>query len=157
MSDPKDGTVMIEGVEYALIAYGDERIDGVDIFAVNCHICDVPAGGQHRPGCAMGPGRPHVRAPRCRDCGVPVGALHVLGCGIEQCPRCHRQYASCDCDSSDEAPTATRNHDAGADPSRRPSMDRDVAEIEARMLSGLSASECRTLDKALTLIAENLT
>jgi DNA-binding MarR family transcriptional regulator len=36
-------------------------------------------------------------------------------------------------------------------------MDRDVAEIEARMLRGLSASERRALDKALTLIADNLT
>ena len=35
-------------------------------------------------------------------------------------------------------------------------MDRDVAEIEARMLRGLSANERRTLDNALRRIADNL-
>ncbi len=40
----------------------------------------------------------------CRDCGTTIGEIHKLGCGIEQCPRCRRQYMSCSCESSEDVP-----------------------------------------------------
>jgi hypothetical protein len=97
-------TVVLERTEYELIPYGDEKLDGVDLFTLDCHICGTPPGHRHHAGCAMGAGRRHVRPPACRDCGVAIGHVHVLGCGIEQCPRCDGQYMSCDCDGSEDSP-----------------------------------------------------
>ena len=34
---------------------------------------------------------------RCPECGVARGGLHHPGCDLEQCPRCGRQYITCDC------------------------------------------------------------
>ena len=48
----------------------------------------------------MGAGRPHRRPEHCRDCGVPVGSFHVGGCGVEECPKCGGQFASCDCNET---------------------------------------------------------
>ena len=39
---------------------------------------------------------------RCHDCGVIVDGFHHEGCDIEECPRCHAQLFSCDCDSEFE-------------------------------------------------------
>ncbi|WP_436346992.1 hypothetical protein [Natronorubrum sp. FCH18a] len=33
----------------------------------------------------------------CHDCGVEKGEYHHPGCDWEECPRCRRQYLSCDC------------------------------------------------------------
>ncbi len=38
----------------------------------------------------------------CRDCGVSPSCYHHPGCDQEECPHCHGQYISCDCDSSHE-------------------------------------------------------
>ncbi len=35
---------------------------------------------------------------RCGDCAVKVGEYHVPSCDIEECPCCHGQALSCDCD-----------------------------------------------------------
>lgn len=33
----------------------------------------------------------------CHDCGALEGQYHVLGCDIEECPACHEQRISCEC------------------------------------------------------------
>jgi hypothetical protein len=35
---------------------------------------------------------------RCHDCGVWPGGVHHHGCDCEECPACHGQAISCDCD-----------------------------------------------------------
>ncbi|MGE4536182.1 MAG: hypothetical protein AB7D37_03810 [Desulfovibrio sp.] len=40
----------------------------------------------------------------CPECGVSHGGLHHPGCDIEECPRCRRQYLSCDCGEEDDGP-----------------------------------------------------
>lgn len=35
---------------------------------------------------------------RCHDCGVALGRIHHPGCDLEECPRCHGQLLSCECD-----------------------------------------------------------
>lgn len=39
---------------------------------------------------------------RCHDCGIALGGKHHPGCDIEECPRCHGQLLSCNCDVTDE-------------------------------------------------------
>lgn len=34
----------------------------------------------------------------CGDCGVHAGGVHHDGCDLEDCPKCHGQFAFCDCD-----------------------------------------------------------
>lgn len=34
---------------------------------------------------------------RCHDCGCSKGNHHHMGCDMERCPKCGRQYISCDC------------------------------------------------------------
>jgi len=34
----------------------------------------------------------------CHDCGVLKGEYHFPGCGVERCPNCAGQLASCYCD-----------------------------------------------------------
>jgi len=36
--------------------------------------------------------------PRCGDCAVKLGEYHVPSCDFEECPCCHGQALSCDCD-----------------------------------------------------------
>jgi hypothetical protein len=33
----------------------------------------------------------------CPDCGTPKGKYHHSTCDIEECPKCHRQLLSCYC------------------------------------------------------------
>lgn len=40
----------------------------------------------------------------CPDCRVQQGELHVAGCDIEECPNCHEQLITCDCDAEDVDP-----------------------------------------------------
>jgi hypothetical protein len=37
----------------------------------------------------------------CHDCGVTKGQLHIPCCDVEECPNCHTQLLSCDCDIGD--------------------------------------------------------
>ena len=37
----------------------------------------------------------------CQDCGVTRGQLHIPCCEVEECPNCHTQLVSCDCDLGD--------------------------------------------------------
>jgi hypothetical protein len=45
-------------------------------------------------------GRRSAMAP-CHDCGVTKGHLHIPCCDVEECPNCHTQLLSCDCDLGD--------------------------------------------------------
>jgi hypothetical protein len=103
-SGDDESWVTIERDPYRLIPYGSEAIDGVDVFSSPCNVCEAVPGANHTEACVLGYGRPYVRPTTCRDCGVPIGALHIRNCGIEQCPRCAGQYASCACNSSEDAP-----------------------------------------------------
>lgn len=61
----------IGGVRIDRIRYGAERIEGLD--------SDVP----------------------CHDCRVLKGEFHVPSCDMEECPGCHGQLITCDCDYDD--------------------------------------------------------
>jgi len=37
----------------------------------------------------------------CHDCAAIKGQLHIPGCDVEECPNCHEQALSCDCDLGD--------------------------------------------------------
>ena len=37
----------------------------------------------------------------CHDCGAVKGQIHIAGCDVEECPNCHEQALSCDCDLGD--------------------------------------------------------
>ena len=37
----------------------------------------------------------------CHDCRVIKGEYHVDGCDGEECPRCHGQLITCDCEVMD--------------------------------------------------------
>lgn len=37
----------------------------------------------------------------CQDCRVFKGEYHVPGCDAEECPSCHDQLLSCDCEVED--------------------------------------------------------
>ena len=60
--------VMINGVSFKRIAYGAESDDW--------------GAGEHA----------------CHDCRVLKGELHVRGCDGEECPRCHGQLLTCECE-----------------------------------------------------------
>lgn len=87
---------------YRLIRYGEETIDGADVFSRPCHVCGARPSTRHLPTCELGRGAVHERPSECRDCGVAIAEHHLGGCGIEQCPRCGGQYVSCECDSSED-------------------------------------------------------
>ena len=38
----------------------------------------------------------------CHDCRVLEGELHVAGCDVEECPICHTQLITCDCEFDSE-------------------------------------------------------
>src|SRR5665213_965051 len=91
MSD--EGTVTIEGRQYRLIPYGSEE----GAFEGPYQLCGAELRSRHSSACPTGPGRLYQRPSECRDCGRSIGQLHVLNCGIERCPRCAGQYATCSC------------------------------------------------------------
>jgi len=104
-TSPADtGWVLIEGEPYKLIPYGSKTIDGNDSFTTRCHICRAALGAKHGFGCPLAPGLPYERSLQCRDCKVLIGELHVLNCGIEKRACCLGQYASCGCNSNEDAP-----------------------------------------------------
>ena len=43
---------------------------------------------------------------RCHDCGALPGHYHHPGCDWEQCPRCHKQLLSCDCEPAEQSEQA---------------------------------------------------
>lgn len=102
MTEADSGWVLIDGGNYMLIPYGEERDKEGKLWCENpCHLCATVAGAFHQSDCPMGPGL-FQRSEKCRDCGRFVGKLHVLGCGIEQCPKCGGQYMSCNCNGSED-------------------------------------------------------
>ena len=104
--------VLLEGEPFRLISYGDERDDdGVDFFSTSCHLCGARPQHPHSDACPMGPGLLFQRSSQCRDCGCHIGEIHTLNCGIEQCPRCGGQYASCDCNGSEDRPDEDEDPD----------------------------------------------
>jgi hypothetical protein len=62
--------VVIDGDEFERIQYGDEG-----------------GWGERQPT-------------NCHDCAALPGQLHGPGCDMEECPKCHAQFISCDCDAS---------------------------------------------------------
>jgi hypothetical protein len=43
----------------------------------------------------------HAERVGCHDCIVIKGQFHVPGCDVEECPNCHGQLISCDCEIVD--------------------------------------------------------
>jgi hypothetical protein len=104
LSSSRSPWVQLEHGSFRLIAYGDERDDnGNDPFSLPCHVCGAKPHQLHFQDCPMGHGSLYQRPTYCRDCGCRIGNLHVLNCGVEQCPRCGYQYASCDCNGSEDS------------------------------------------------------
>ena len=66
--------------EFDPIPYGSESRD------------KSPAPGQYHHGVLIGD------PPRCHDCSAFPGFYHHVGCDWEECPRCHDQLLSCDCE-----------------------------------------------------------
>ncbi len=60
--------VAISGERFARVPYGNESSDW-DAAAAPCH-----------------------------DCRVLRGEVHVPGCDTEECPRCHEQLITCECE-----------------------------------------------------------
>lgn len=52
----------------------------------------------------------NARTEPCRHCGTIFGKLHDPGCDYEECPVCHGQVMSCDCDPTPTNPGAHGNH-----------------------------------------------
>lgn len=38
----------------------------------------------------------------CRECGAKRGRYHHPGCPTEECPRCGKQYTTCECDTKEK-------------------------------------------------------
>lgn len=102
-ADANEVWVTIEGQPFRLVPYGSETIDGLDLFSRPCHVCGAAPGTYHSNSCGPGRGGLYARPAHCRNCGVPIGSVHWGNCCVEQCPRCEGQYASCACDSSEDA------------------------------------------------------
>jgi hypothetical protein len=53
----------------------------------------------------------------CRDCGAVKGQYHVYGlCGVERCPNCGGQLASCDCEFEGDSGPAEESTPKSAAP-----------------------------------------
>jgi hypothetical protein len=79
-----------------------------DPIVVGGQICQpIPFGAERRYGI---PERVLAAVTHCGDCGVSKGGVHHHGCDVEECPLCHGQYLSCDCDDQFDHPT-TRHHE----------------------------------------------
>lgn len=97
--DPFMEEVEIEGTMYRRIPWGSESV-----FDEGCPGCGAARETAHEPSCpraanlgeSIEPGRPTWA---CRDCRVEIGKLHAFNCGLESCPRCDRQFASCECNT----------------------------------------------------------
>jgi hypothetical protein len=62
--------LVCDGEVYPKVAYGDETFRR-------------PIEADHKP---------------CRHCGTIKGKSHSHACDYEQCPKCHHQLMSCDCE-----------------------------------------------------------
>ena len=40
---------------------------------------------------------PQDKSERCHDCNIGFGGYHHIRCDVEDCPRCHRQFITCNC------------------------------------------------------------
>jgi hypothetical protein len=67
-------SISVDGKVFKRIAYGSEQGPTIPDQA------SPPSGGV------------------CGDCGVLPGQFHVPGCDLEECPQCHVQLISCDCE-----------------------------------------------------------
>jgi len=52
----------------------------------------IPFGGESEQSC------PPDEGERCHDCGAVSGNYHHYGCDMEECPSCHGQLISCNCE-----------------------------------------------------------
>ena len=100
----EQGWILIDGQSYSLIPYGSELLEGASPVSRPCGVCGAEPDSRHERSCTLGRGAVYRRPAKCRDCRVEVGSVHRAGCGVEQCPRCGRQFASCSCDSSEDGP-----------------------------------------------------
>ena len=98
-------TVTVEGAVYERIPFGDEFLEGDGPWDKPCgailpngEVCGARLGDRHHEDCSLGRGAIAARPSRCRDCGIAWSGIHHSGCGIERCPRCGHQFASCPCE-----------------------------------------------------------
>jgi hypothetical protein len=96
--------VEVNGILYDRIPWGAEFP-----WHSGCPACGEESGRPHAASCPRaantgealvmsGPLRP------CRDCGANVGEIHAFNCGLEDCPNCHHQFASCECSTPFDRP-----------------------------------------------------
>lgn len=83
---------------------------------VDCFRCEQPktpgggcdpdrfltfAIGQSKHQIPFGDERHTPTEDHCRECGAQQGRYHP-GCPTEECPRCGKQYTTCDCDTKEK-------------------------------------------------------
>jgi hypothetical protein len=63
-------------------------------------IPSLSLNGRPVPRTPFGAEQSDWRAERmpCGDCGVLKGEFHVPSCDVEECPACHGQLITCDCE-----------------------------------------------------------
>lgn len=83
---------MLHSQLYPRLRYGEETWLGPD----GNPMIYVTSDGEE-----IGPKESAERHP-CHDCAAVKGQYHCSGCDVEECPRCHGQFLSCECRTDED-------------------------------------------------------